>query len=68
MSASKPVLLVVIASTRPGRVGLPAVDVMGVVRRPGGELAGPHPISVFAAAAALVVLTVVNQEVRHARR
>jgi hypothetical protein len=48
--------------------GLPAVDVMGAVRGPGDELAGPHPISVLAAAAALIVLTVVTQEVRHARR
>jgi hypothetical protein len=48
--------------------GLAAIDVMGAVRGQAGELAGPHPLLVFAAAAALVALTVVTQEVRHARR
>ncbi len=48
--------------------GLPAVDVMGAVRGQAGELAGPHPLLVFAAAAALIALTLVTQEIRHARR
>jgi hypothetical protein len=48
--------------------GLPAVDVMGAVRGHAGELAGPHPFLVFAAAAALIALTLVTQEIRHARR
>jgi ABC-type transport system involved in multi-copper enzyme maturation permease subunit len=48
--------------------GVPAVDFMGAVRGQAGELAGPHPTFVLAAAAALITLTIVNQEVRHARR
>jgi hypothetical protein len=50
--------------------GVPAVDFMGAVRAgdQSNELAGPGPLLVLAAAAALLSLTIVNQEVRHARR
>ncbi|HEX2301006.1 MAG TPA: hypothetical protein VHH34_21270, partial [Pseudonocardiaceae bacterium] len=47
--------------------GVPAVDFMGAVRS-GDQLAGPGPLLVLAAAAALLALTIVHQEVRHARR
>jgi hypothetical protein len=48
--------------------GVPAVDFMGAVRGQGNELAGPDPLLVLAAATALFALTIVDQEIRHARR
>jgi hypothetical protein len=48
--------------------GVPSVDFMGAVRGQGNELAGPSPLLVLTAGAALLVLTIGNQEVRHARR
>ena len=47
--------------------GVPAVDFMGAVRA-AGRLAGPSPLLVLAAAAALLVLSILTQEVRHAHR
>ncbi|HZG89008.1 MAG TPA: hypothetical protein VEZ42_02235 [Pseudonocardia sp.] len=50
--------------------GLPAIDFMGAVRAadPGNPPAGPSPLLVLGTAAVLLALTIVNQEVRHARR
>jgi ABC-type transport system involved in multi-copper enzyme maturation permease subunit len=47
--------------------GVPAVDFMGAVRA-AGRLAGPSPLLVLAAATALLVLSILTQEVRHAHR
>jgi hypothetical protein len=47
--------------------GVPAVDFMGAVRA-ADRLAGPSPLLVLAAAAALLVLSILTQEVRHAHR
>jgi hypothetical protein len=46
---------------------VPAVDFMGAVRA-ADRLAGPSPLLVLAAAAALLVLSILTQEVRHAHR
>jgi hypothetical protein len=48
--------------------GMPSIDFMGAVRDQGNQLAGPGPLLVLAAAAALLALAIANQEVRHARR
>jgi hypothetical protein len=48
--------------------GVAAVDFMGAVRDQSNQPAGPNPLLVPAATAALLTLTVLIQEVRHARR
>jgi hypothetical protein len=47
--------------------GVAAADVTGALRA-GGQAAGPSPITVIAAAAALVVVALIAQEARHANR